>query len=333
LPIITIVAVNARFPILTTRNFLIVTPAIAILIGHGLTNLDHTAKRLAAAVFVLVSLFTLDAYHLKPPIRQLSQDVLRYWEGDELILMDIWVDDFALRYHIGRDLGRDPEALPLVSLPTWREQYGEAFFARLLDAVRDESSLWLVYWGQNQDGLLDFFPTHGFTRTATQVEFHRDERLYVYRYERTPAQPLATFGETFTLLRAEASLLPPELPEPGAGATTGATVRVNLLWRAAQAPPVDYSVSVFMLDADGKLIAQHDSPPLDGRDPTSGWQVGDVRFDSHRLRVPGGLPTPAPTIGVKVYWYADPKPLPVIATARGGAAAADYYALSTQSLP
>lgn len=305
LPVIAIVAINARFPILTTRNFLIVTPAIAILIGHGLTNLDHTARRLATATLVVVSLLTVDAYHLKPPIRHLSQDIVRYRQGDEPVLMDIWVDDFALRYHLGRDLGQAPTQLPLVSLPGWREQYGEGFFATLLTYLSDKPSFWLAYWGQNQDGLLDFFPMHGFTRTATQLELHRDERLYIYRYDRAPAEALATFGDAFALLRTEPHLV-------------GGDLRVNLLWRALRVPGIDYSVSVFVLDAGGVPVAQHDSSPLDGRNPTSAWAVGSVQFDSHRLTLPPTFPATLAeaeaagyTIGVKVYWYADPQPLPV----------------------
>jgi uncharacterized membrane protein len=321
LPIIAIVAINARFPILTTRNFLIVTPAIAILIGHGLTNLDHTAKRLAVAVLVAVNLLTVDAYHLKPPIRQLSQDIVRYRQSDEPVLMDIWVDDFALRYHIGRDLGQAPSQLPLVSLPGWREQYGEGFFATLLAYLGDKPSFWLAYWGQNQDGLLDFFPTHGFTRTATQVELHREERLYIYRYDRAPTEALATFGDAFALLRAEPEIVNGEL-------------RVNLLWRAVRGPGIDYSVSVFVLDAGGVPITQHDSSPLDGRNPTSAWGESSVQFDSHRLTLPPTFPATLAeatvagySIGVKVYWYADPTPL--IVSTQGSIAGADYFRVTS----
>lgn len=308
-PIVAIIALNTRFPILTTRNFLIVTPAIALLIGHGIMNLDLTARQFALAVLVVVGLFTVDAYHLKPPWRAVSQDILRYREGDEAILMDVWVDDFALRYHIGRDLNAAPETLPLVSLPEWRERYGQAFFANLLDYVRRRDSFWLAYWGQNQDGLLDFFVQHGFQRTATQVELHRDEEIFVYRYDRTAERTLARFGDLFALQRVSLSALK---------LRPGESLRVNLLWRALAAPGKDYSVSVFLLNPDGSLAAQHDGPPFDGRSPTSAWQPGDVRFDSHILTVPDA-PGLYP-LGIKVYWYAEPEPLSV-----AGASPPEYY--------
>lgn len=298
IPIISIVAINARFPILTTRNFLIVTPAIAVLIGHGLMNLDVTARRLVTVALVFVSLFTVDAYFLKPPWRQVAQDVLQYRHDNEPILMDIWVDEFALQYHFGRDLNTPPEQLPLVGLTTWRETYHDEFFPRLLTYISDKDSFWLAYWGQNKDGLLDFFPQHGFTRTATQLELHRTEQIFVYRYDKVPEQPQATYGDQLALMKTQTDVM-------------GDQLRVNLLWKARQKPSVDYSVSVFVLDQNGVLVKQDDSSPLKGSDPTSGWAKDSVHFDSHTLV----LPTPASegqyTIGVKVYWYADPKPLVV----------------------
>jgi uncharacterized membrane protein len=298
IPIISIVAINARFPILTTRNFLIVTPGIAVLIAHGLMNLDVTARRFATIALVCVSLFNVDAYFLKPPWRQVAQDVLQYRHADEPILMDIWVDEFALQYHFGRDLNAPPEQLPLVGLTTWRENYHGEFFPRLLTYLSDKDSFWLVYWGQNKDGLLDFFPQHGFTRTATQLEMHLTEQIFVYRYDRVPEQPQTTYGDQLALMKTQTDV-------------TGDQLRVNLLWKALQKPAVDYSVSVFVLDSNGTLVQQDDSSPLKNTDPTSGWAQDSVHFDSHTLM----LPTPSAdgeyTIGVKVYWYADPKPLAV----------------------
>ncbi len=44
LPILIMVAINTRYEIITPRNFLLITPVIALLIGHGLTNLDRSAR-------------------------------------------------------------------------------------------------------------------------------------------------------------------------------------------------------------------------------------------------------------------------------------------------
>ncbi len=312
LPIIFIVVINDRFPILTTRNFLIVTPALAILIGHGLLNLDRTARTIILAVLVAVSLTTLDAYHIKPPWREVSQMWLTYREADDPLLMDIWVDDFALRYHIGQDLKADPAELPLVSLPGWREGYRENFFAYLHAYLEDKNAFWLIYWGKNEDGLLEFLPERGFMRVAELTAMHYDNIIYLWRYERPPQAWLATFGDLFALERAAIDRQADQ-------------VRVTLLWQALKAPTLDYSVSVFLLSSDGRLIAQHDGVPLDGHAPTSAWQTGDLRLDSHRITLPPDLPSDEYILGVKVYWYADPTPLSV--------EGAEYFVLGRQRLP
>lgn len=312
LPIMVIVGINDRLPILTTRNFLLVTPALTILIGHGLLNLDRTARRIILAALIFVNLTTIDAYHIKPPWRDVASTWLTYREGNDALLMDIWVDDFALRYHIGQALKMPPEQLPLISLPAWRETYREFFFVQLEAFLAPRDAFWLVYWGKNEDGLLDFLPQHGFTRVAELTATHYDNIIYLWRYERPPQARLVTFGDLFALERANVD-------------RHGQSVRVTLLWRALRAPALDYSVSAFLLDSAGRLVAQHDGVPLDGKAPTSAWQEGSLKLDSHRILLPPDLPSGEYTVGVKVYWYANPEPL--------SADGAEYFALGTLRLP
>lgn len=312
LPIMFIIGINERFPILTTRNFLLVTPALAILIGHGILNLDRTARRIILAALIVVNLTTIDAYHIKPPWREVAHIWLTYREGDDALLMDIWVDDFALRYHIGQDLKTPPERLPLISLPEWRETYREFFFVQLEAFLAPRDAFWLVYWGKNEDGLLDFLPERGFVRVAELTATHYDNVIYLWRYERPPQSRLATFGDLFALERANVD-------------RQGDSVRVTLLWRALGSPMLDYSVSAFLLDSTGQLVAQHDGVPLDGNAPTSAWRAGDLKLDSRRIALPPDLPSGEYALGVKVYWYADPQPLPVNG--------AEYFALGKLRLP
>jgi Dolichyl-phosphate-mannose-protein mannosyltransferase len=320
LPIIILIVINTRYEILTTRNFLLITPVIMLLIGHGLMNLDRVPRTFILAILVVVGLTTVDAYLLKPPWRQVALDILNYRASGEPVLMDVWTDDFALRYHIGRDLQTDPAALPLISLPEWRERYGRAFEAYLLQYLTDRDSFWLAYWGDSQNPLFDFFTQQGFFRTATQLEKHRETNLiYVYRYDRLRDETAATFGDVLQLKRYHVEQAAP------AGKPT---LQVSLLWQARKHPELDYSVSVFLLDQAGQLVAQHDSPPLDGRSPTSAWQTGDLRFDHHSLTLPADLPAGRYDVGVKIYWYGDAKPLPVKDSAQP-----DYFVLQSIVLP
>jgi hypothetical protein len=56
------------------------------------------------------------------------------------------------------------------------------------------------------------------------------------------------------------------------------------------------------MDEAGTIIAQQDSSPRDGAAPTSTWHPGEIIYDPHLLSLPLG----DYTIGVRIYWYADP---------------------------
>ncbi|NWF69563.1 MAG: glycosyltransferase family 39 protein [Chloroflexi bacterium] len=59
---------------------------------------------------------------------------------------------------------------------------------------------------------------------------------------------------------------------------------VTLVWQAAGATAIDYTVFVQLLDADGRVIAQSDAAPAQNTRPTTGWRTGEYISDAHRLR-------------------------------------------------
>ena len=64
----------------------------------------------------------------------------------------------------------------------------------------------------------------------------------------------------------------------------GEPLALTLYWQAT-GPLGDAPLTVFthLLDASGRLIAQHDSPPAEGQRPTPGWTLGETVIDPHRL--------------------------------------------------
>ncbi|MCS7002805.1 MAG: hypothetical protein NZ518_08150, partial [Dehalococcoidia bacterium] len=78
----------------------------------------------------------------------------------------------------------------------------------------------------------------------------------------------------------------------GCGATVvgGCALVVRLIWRVEAAPNDDLTVFVHVLGPDGRLVAQHDGPPAEGRDPTRDWQRGDRIADERRVTLPPALP-------------------------------------------
>ncbi len=307
-------ALNARRPILTVRNFIVVVPPLALLVGRGLANLQRATRAFMVTLVVVVALSTTDARRAYPNWRAVMRNVAAYHLDQEAVLMDVWVGDFPLRYYVDRLLG--PQT-PRVSLREWRDAYREHFLPRLKSYLAQQDAFWLVYWGDapmEEYGAL--LAELGFERSATLRVEHMGTPLYSYRYDRRPPAPQAQFGSLFTLWRYAAPTQ----------ARVGETLQVALWWSASEAPPLDYSVSVFVLGPGGQLVAQHDSAPLEGHAPTSTWPPNALRFDLHRVPLPPELPPDVYRLGVKLYWYGDGQPLPVCAQ---GAPPTDYWTLGT----
>ncbi len=75
------------------------------------------------------------------------------------------------------------------------------------------------------------------------------------------------------------------------GTPTESSLPVTLYWKAGQKVDQDYTITVQVLSAAGKLVAQHDSQPAGGTYPTSIWEPGDIVPDSHAVNldtVPAG---------------------------------------------
>jgi len=69
----------------------------------------------------------------------------------------------------------------------------------------------------------------------------------------------------------------------------GQTLPLDLIWRADGAVDEAYTVFVHLIDAQGRVVADADSPPFSGLFPTNRWQVGEVLRDRHRLKIPRDL--------------------------------------------
>ena len=331
LPIILTVALHSRFPLLTDRNISVIMPAIALLVGFGLTAFDRFGRGFLVALIVVNGLLVTSAYYVKPPWRQMAADIAFQRPAEEPVLIDVEGEHAALWYHLElalpdadvraamRQLPQDVSGDPAISLYDYRKRYGTLFLPYLKAALDRTGGLWLAYWGDEakKHDALDLLAQEGFVRTATLNYQHHGHPIYAYRYDRlaldegAPGE-VARFGEAIALRRVD---FPAE-------AAPGATIPVLLWWQTGAPVPVDYSVSVFLLDQSGALRAQHDSFPAGGRAPTSAWTPGTPVFDAHPLELPADLPPGSYTIGVKLYTYWDQAILP----ASDGA---DYAAIGT----
>nr|WP_290665389.1 hypothetical protein [Ardenticatena sp.] len=86
---------------------------------------------------------------------------------------------------------------------------------------------------------------------------------------------------------------------------TGGIAAVRLVWRALRGVPEEYQVFFHILDAEGRIVGQSDSPPQNGIAPTSSWQVGEVYVDVHAVRLAPHVPPGRYALRVGMYRLSD----------------------------
>jgi hypothetical protein len=110
-------------------------------------------------------------------------------------------------------------------------------------------------------------------------------------------------------------------------ARAGEEMGVSLRWRAIDRPKGNYTISLQLLDASGRLAAQHDAPPVDGDYPTSVWQPNDELDDVHRLAIPPQ--TAQGLYSLAVLAYDSQTGLRLAVTGPDGVALGDHARLTT----
>lgn len=152
-------------------------------------------------------------------------------------------------------------------LPSEREELLQALTAQY-------RRLWLIPGGLN-DGLDIWLSEKGYR--AFDEPFG-EERLALYFF---PSQPL--------MERAEEAIFGEGIALKGYGmmerVKPGGVLAVNLHWRAIATLPADYHLFVHLVDQEGRLWAQKDSPK-----PTSRWQPGEEISDKYALLLPLEMP-------------------------------------------
>jgi hypothetical protein len=107
----------------------------------------------------------------------------------------------------------------------------------------------------------------------------------------------------------------------------GPALDVALYWQTTSKLPADYTVFVHVLDGRGERIAQGDSPPVNGRYPSSAWQPGQIVVDNHRIVLPAGVNPADLRVAVGLYAPGDGARLPVT-DARGARVPDDQIVLA-----
>jgi 4-amino-4-deoxy-L-arabinose transferase-like glycosyltransferase len=93
--------------------------------------------------------------------------------------------------------------------------------------------------------------------------------------------PAADFGGQISLLGHT------PVPEK---IVAGEIMPLTFVWQAEAQVPSDYKVFVHLLDEEGRIVAQRDSEPVGGWQPTTSWRVGESISDHQGLLIPDSVP-------------------------------------------
>jgi hypothetical protein len=93
----------------------------------------------------------------------------------------------------------------------------------------------------------------------------------------------------------------------------GDTLRLTLYWQALTPMTTSYTVFTHLLDANQRVVAQHDGMPQRGNTPTTAWVNDEVIADDYELRVPTSLASGNYILEVGMYDAATGARLPVAA--------------------
>jgi 4-amino-4-deoxy-L-arabinose transferase-like glycosyltransferase len=112
-------------------------------------------------------------------------------------------------------------------------------------------------------------------------------------------------------------------------AESGQAVQVTLYWQASELIPRDYTVFVQILDESGVLVAQKDNQPVEGKYPTSVWQVGAIIPDTYIIPIPSQIQTGDYRLITGMYLYPSLERLPVTQNGRPGKDFVDVTVISS----
>ena len=296
--------------LLTNRTIVMLTPFLLIVAGAGLAGLPLRAGQILTGAAVIVMLAAPGVIQPHLPFDAVAAAVAADYSPGDLIVLETGWDDRAAAYELGLAL---PPAEVIATLP-WVNHVGQAEPAlpHVQPALETVQRVWVIQWFQaptvlpylqSSDSGFRQVITHAIsTGPAYTARFPGHPLITAALFERVAADAAGPVfsseeGELFALVDA---LLPPAL-------APGAALHVDLWWSALAAPPLDYSVGVYLLDEAGQVMAQHDGPP--GGSATTAWPPGALHFDRHTLALPPDLPAGDYVVGVSVYWYGDNVPL------------------------
>lgn len=276
-----------RSALFTTRYLSFTMPAVFLLIGIGLSALPRQTLTWAGTAAILILALApwqpfdhRPSYSDYPPVRDFMRAMARmYQPGDWLVI------DPALH--------RQPN-----SLEWW--YYKNIYFPNgHFQFAKDGTQAGRRVWHLVRQGSEDHAITASVQRGRLMRAFWGPWYFIATLYEAPPQAEPIHFGESLKFHGADIKRTPV--------VHTGDTLEVTLWWSTDQPLPADYSISLYLLDPTGQLVAQVDGPPRTQGTPEqlSAWQPEMLYLDQRRIEVPYRIPYGSYTLAVAVYQWWD----------------------------
>jgi hypothetical protein len=188
-------------------------------------------------------------------------------------------ETYSLQYYLERDMG---QPVTITTISQWLEYPGEA-----------PGRIWLV----DANWAVRFEAQEALPPDAVQTRRIVLGPVVSEFYQRAPQQTLAVFGDQIAFGK-------PDLPDPLL-INPGDTLKLDLWWQAVNPPQADYSVGVYLIAPDGRIVAQHDGGFDGGRVPAGLLPADRWTPDARALSLPADLPPGDYLLTAAVYDWRD----------------------------
>jgi hypothetical protein len=250
--------------------------------AQRLTSIDHEHARVLEAPIRYGDALLLRGVAIPPFIVDKTADVTLYWEALDQIQQNLSVSvQLLIPSEPAWTVSDQQHSFPGAGLSpttTWQEGVIYADPYRLLpdDQINGPTRAKLGVW------VLKDASNHRQPLQSTQSDQSLDPPIIADVVIRPPS-PLSppaehlleapiNYGDVMELIAVE--WRPVDLPELTAS-------KLVLWWRFLTQPALDYTIFTHLVDVNGVILEQSDTPPNRGLSPTSLMEMGDVVRDEH----------------------------------------------------
>jgi hypothetical protein len=219
-----------------------------------------------------------DSHFQRADYRGMVQAITAHPRPGDAIILDAPNQEEVFRYYYRGDA-------PVYPLPTGLGGDDAQTLVDVQKVIRQSKRIFVLFWGESERD-----PHHIVEDTLNSAAFEAGQDIwygdvrfaeYVTPVTMPDSKPVhRLFGDSIMLERAAVS---------GRVFRPGDVVQIRLEWTTDAPLNKRYKVFVQLLDAGGVLVAQRDSEPVGGSQPTTTWQHGITINDQHGLSLPSNL--------------------------------------------